>query len=332
MKGFVVNKFRGEVELLRPGLDFVEVQTGRPVLGVIPALDDLPFPAEDSLARASGPGRDTGHADLRIGVVALPHLSNDTDFDMLAREPGVSLRFLRCPEESPAVDLLFLPGSKNTIEDLEYLRVRGFESAIRSHRHDGGAVVGVCGGYQMLGRVITDPWGVEGEVREAKGLDLLDVSTELTREKRVAQVRAVPCDHLGWEIGSPLEAYEVHLGVTLLGERALPLFRLLGNDGALGDRLDGAISSDRLVWGTYLHGLFDHPSLRRLFVNALRRRKGLMPIRLPLGPTGASFRSGLYDRLEEVVRRSLDLSRLYAIVGLERRQREGGERSAQQRA
>ena len=332
VKGFVVNKFRGDIERLWPGLRFIEAKTGRPVLGVIPALDNLPFPAEDSLARSPAPAKGAAQADLRIGVVALPHLSNDTDFDMLAQEPGVSLRFLERPEDIAEIDLLILPGSKNTIEDLEYLRVRGFEMAIQEHRQRGGEVVGICGGYQMLGQVIRDPWGVEGEVREVKGLRLLDVSTELTRDKRVAQVQAVPCDHLGWEMSSSLDGYEVHLGVTVLGERALPLFRLLGNDGTPGNRLDGAISNDRLVWGTYLHGLFDHPGLRRLLLSTLRRRKGLMPIQVPLGPTGVSFRSALYDRLEDVIRRSLDLSRLYAIIGLERQNRKGGERSAQARA
>ncbi|MGH7411280.1 MAG: cobyric acid synthase, partial [Candidatus Methylomirabilis sp.] len=332
VKGFVVNKFRGDLDLFRPGLRFIEGETGRPVLGVIPYLDDLPFPAEDSLARVRWPAEGPGHTQLRIGVVAVPHLSNDTDFDLLALEPGVSLRFIERPEEAAEVDLLILPGSKNTIDDLEYLRARGFESAIQDHRRRGGAVVGVCGGYQMLGHLIRDPFGIEGEIREAKGLSLLDVSTVLTREKRVAQVRAVPCDHLEWGVSPPLEGYEIHLGVTTLGERALPMFRLLGDDGASGERLDGAISSDRIVWGTYLHGLFDHPGLRRQLLNALRRRKGLAPLEAPFGQSGASFRSALYDRLEEVVRASLDLSQLYAIVDLDMPTRKGGERGAQPRA
>lgn len=331
MKGFVVNRFRGDLELLRPGLRFIEAETGRPVLGVIPYLDDLPFPAEDSLARARWPIEGPGHTQLRIGVMALPHLSNDTDFDLLALEPGVSLRFLDRPEEAAEVDLLILPGSKNTIDDLEYLRARGFESAIQDHRGRGGAVVGVCGGYQMLGHLIHDPCGVEGQIREAKGFGLLDVSTTLTREKRVAQVRAVPCDHLGWEASPPLEGYEIHLGVTTLGERALPMFRLLGDGGVSGERLDGAVSSDRIVWGTYLHGLFDHPGLRRQLLNALRRCKGLAPLEAPLGDSGVSFRSALYDRLEEVLRANLDLSQLYAIVGLDMPTRKGGERGAQPR-
>ncbi len=318
VRGFVVNKFRGDLELLRPGLRFLETETGRPVLGVIPALEDLPFPAEDSLARISARDGDAGLANLLIGVVALPHLSNDTDFDLLSREPGVSLMLLERPDEMPAVDLVILPGSKNTIEDLDYLRRRGFDVAIEDHRRRGGAVIGICGGYQMLGRSIRDPWGVEGEVREVPGLGLLDVSTILTMDKRVAQVRAVPCNHLGWELGPPLEGYEIHVGVTSLGERALPLLRFLGADGADGEQLDGAVSADRLVWGTYLHGLFDHPGARRHVVNLVRQRKGLAPLAAPIGESGESVRSALYDRLEEAIRRSLDVSAVFAIAGLER--------------
>ncbi len=314
VRGFVVNKFRGDVELLRPGLRFLEAETGRPVLGVIPALDDLPFPAEDSLARSSARIGDARQADLLIGVVALPHLSNDTDFDLLAREPGVSLIFLERPDDISEVDLVILPGSKNTIEDLDHLRRLGFDVAIREHRRRGNGVIGICGGYQMLGHSIRDPWGVEGEVRETRGLGLLDVSTVLTSDKRVAQVRAVPCDHLGWELGRPLEGYEIHLGVTALGEQTLPFLRFLGDDG----RFDGALSADRLVWGTYLHGLFDHAGLRRHVLNVLRERKGLGPVAAPIGENGDSFRSALYDRLEEVIRGSLDLSALFAITGLKR--------------
>jgi len=331
VRGFIVNKFRGDIEHLRPGLRFLEVETDRPVLGVIPALDDLPFPAEDSLARSATRIGDAPRADVRIGVVALPHLSNDTDFDLLAREPGVSLVYVDRPDEISGLDLLILPGSKNTIEDLDHLRRLGFDLAIRQHRRLGKEVIGICGGYQMLGHSIRDPWGVEGKVREAPGLGLLDVSTVLTTHKRVAQVRAAPCDHLGWELDRPLEGYEIHLGVTALGDEALPLLRFLGDDGSGGERLDGAMSADHLVWGTYLHGLFDHPGLRRRVLNHLRERKRLGPVAAPIGESGQSFRSTLYDRLEEVVRGSLDLSALFAIAGVERRCGKGGERSAHAR-
>jgi len=320
VKGCILNKFRGDPELLAPGLRELERRIGRPVLGVVPYLEDLLFPAEDSLASGGWGGPGVGEqADIQIGVLALPHLSNDTDFDMLACEPGVSVRLLERPGQMAGIDLLILPGSKNTIDDLQHLRSRGFESAIRRHRDSGGAVFGICGGYQMLGHRIEDPYGVEGEVREAKGFGLLDVSTVLTTEKRVAQVRAVPSEAAGWSVGSPLEGYEVHLGVTRLGAGACPLFRILERDGRCGQRWDGAISGDRLVRGTYLHGLFDHPELRRRLVEDLRLRKGLPPGQAPLGPTGAACRAAVYDRLEETVRRSLDVRALYAIAGLERR-------------
>ncbi|WP_342120644.1 cobyric acid synthase [Pseudoduganella sp. OTU4001] len=240
--GFVINRFRGDIKLLEPGLDWLEAQTGKPVLAVLPYLHGLYLDAEDAVQAVQAE-----RGAFRIVVPSLPRMSNHTDFDALRAHPEVDLRFVRKGEAIPAADLIILPGSKNTRADLESLKEGGWPQAIARHLRYGGKVIGICGGFQMLGREVADPHGVEGAPGSEHGLALLDIGTELTREKRLEQVtgRCAFAD-------APVAGYEIHMGVSSGAALAQPAFMIDG-------RAEGAISADGQVLGTYLHGLFDHP-------------------------------------------------------------------------
>jgi adenosylcobyric acid synthase len=315
--GVVINKFRGDPDLLRPGIEAVEARTGVPVLGVVPWLD-LRLPEEDSVA-LSRKGTGSRKNALRIGVVRLPRISNYTDFDPLEQEQGVELVYLDDPGQVAGCDLLILPGAKSTLSDMEFLRARGFFSAIRNHHAAGGSIAGICGGYQMLGRRVADPQGVESSPCEAEGLGLLDIDTVMTPDKQTHQAEGIPLPAAGETPLRGLEkvaGYEIHMGETILGPAARPLLRLTIRSGGPVDLEDGAVSPDGRIWGTYLHGLFDDPDVRRTLVNDLRSRRGLPP-----APTdSARTLEEELDRLADHLERHLDLGRLFHLTGLELRE------------
>ncbi|MCC2958765.1 cobyric acid synthase [Massilia sp. IC2-477] len=243
--GFVINRFRGDIKLLEPGLDWLEQQTGKPVLGVLPYLHGMYLDAEDAVQPAqSSRGR------FRIVVPSLPRMSNHTDFDALRAHPDVDLRFVRAGEAIPAADLIILPGSKNTRGDLAWLQAQGWPAHLARHLRYGGKVIGICGGFQMLGRRVADPHGVEASAGVSEGLGLLDIETELAREKRLALVSAQASMAGGASFA--LRGYEIHMGVSRGTAMEQPAFVIDG-------RGEGACSQDGLVLGTYLHGVFDHP-------------------------------------------------------------------------
>lgn len=244
--GFVINRFRGDIALLEPGLSWLEAQTGKPVLGVLPYLHGLYLDAEDAVQPAQ-----SGAGAFRVVVPSLPRMSNHTDFDALRAHPDVDLRFVRAGEAIPAADLVILPGSKNTRGDLAWLQAEGWAPYLARHLRYGGKVIGICGGFQMLGRTVDDPHGVEGAPGSSDGLGLLDVDTILARDKRLALMKERALFNENEEI--ELRGYEIHMGVSAGADCALPAFRI-------GGRGEGARSSDGQVLGTYLHGVFDHPS------------------------------------------------------------------------
>ncbi|RZA35195.1 MAG: cobyric acid synthase, partial [Lysobacteraceae bacterium] len=243
--GFVINRFRGDIALLEPGLEWLERQTGKPVLGVLPYLHGMYLDAEDAVQPAqAGTGR------FRIVVPSLPRMSNHTDFDALRAHPDVDLRFVRAGEAIPAADLVILPGSKNTRGDLAWLRTQGWPAHLARHLRYGGKVMGICGGFQMLGHSVCDPHGVEAAPGVSEGLGLLAIDTELAREKNLALVsgRASLAGGAAFEV----RGYEIHMGVSSGAGMDTPAFVIDG-------RNEGACSSDGQVLGSYLHGLFDHP-------------------------------------------------------------------------
>ena len=316
--GFVINKFRGEAAQLDSGIEILRERTGVPTLGVVPYLEDWAGDEEDSVGIDDGRRRAKPDAPLQIAVVRLPFISNFTDLDAFAEEPDVGVRFVTRPEELEGAAAIVLPGTKSTIADLAWLRRTGLAAGVQSAAAAGTAVIGICGGYQMLGRRIFDPLHVESTRGAVDGLGLLDAETTFAGDKRTARAdgevldarprdgAGAPATALVGPPGTPVRGYEIHMGRTTLGPGAAPLLRLRGAGEA--EHLDGAAGD--AVCGTYLHGLFDHPELRAAFLNGLRAARGLASL-----PASAATRDDL-DRLADHVEAHLDLVRLDAIVGL----------------
>ena len=325
--GFVLNKFRGDADLLTPALEYVARRTGKPFLGIIPWLENLDLPEEDSvsfkLRHAPEAGDTARHSGtyLDIALVDLPHISNFTDVDPLRGEPDVRLRVVRQAHELGTPDAVVLPGSKNTAGDLRYLERSGLAAALRrsARMPDGPVLVGICGGLQMLGDTVYDPLGLESpaEVREPlHGLGLMPLRTELAGEKILRRTVAVH-EPSGCEV----TGYEIHHGRTHAAasgggdERALPcLFDAQGR--AVGWRAAGgsgaSVTEDAWgrIWGTYLHGIFEVDGFRRGFLNDLRVRRGLSP----LGHATSYSIIPSLDRLAREVRRGLDMEAIYALL------------------
>ena len=313
IKGLVINKFRGDVTLLTPALDFLEKKTGKPVLGVVPHIDQLGIDEEDSVSldeKRCGDGG-VGENQLHIAVIRTPKLSNFTDFDALACEPDAALYYVTTPDELGSPDLILLPGSKNTTEDLLYIRETGLEAAIRERVTAGTPLFGICGGYQMLGRVVRDPLHTESEHDETAGFGYLPTATTFAAQKRLRQVTAsADFSFLGARIsGKNLLGYEIHMGQTDFLEEACRPFHIVQKDNFAAD---GAVSADGLVIGTYIHGIFDDDDFRRCLLNRLRVQRGWSEI--PVQYRYREEKERAYDRLAETVRKSLDMERLRAIV------------------
>jgi len=289
--GFLINKFRGDQSLLQPGVEAMERRLGLPCVGVVPYLHDLDLDEEDSVAvehhRAVRQAWDHLDKDnsprrrLRIAVIALPHMSNFTDFDALAAEPSVALAFVEHAPDAAAVDVLILPGTKQTLDDLDWLAKNNFVSRIREHSVQNRPLVGLCGGFQMLGLRLSDPGGVEnnGIPIERDGLGLLAVDTVFSQEKTTRRISAElydPSFAAGLWQATTFQGYEIHMGETDRARDTRPFARLsMGNHGHL---LDGAISPNGLVFGTYVHGLFDNDRFRHSFLDWARASRKLAPV------------------------------------------------------
>ncbi len=310
IKGLIVNKFRGDVRILEPGLRKIEALLGLPVLGVLP-YEKFAVDEEDSLTDRLAKG---GRGELNIAVVRLPRLSNFTDFAVFDSLPDVALRYVDDAAGLAEADLIILPGSKNTIEDMRFLEEKGFAAEIKRLAAAGRAVAGLCGGFQILGRTIRDPHGVESSSPEISGLGLLEVETCFARDKHTRQSRPKLAEHPGPLAGTGglvLEGYEIHLGETILGPGAAPLDEG-GADGPL-----GAVGHSGRVWGSYLHGFFDHLEFTRRFLNNLRRAKGLAEAGDGGGETSyRDVKEREYDRLAALVEQHLPFERLADIAGL----------------
>jgi adenosylcobyric acid synthase len=314
IRGFVINKFRGDAELLRPGVEMMEGRLGIPCAGVVPFLRDLGIEEEDSVAiedrrTAKRTWRNARNATslerpLRVGVVALPYMANFTDFDVFAVEPSVSLAYLEDPTDAGLADVLIVPGSKQTLDDLLWIRNRGFGRLLATYPR---LLIGICGGFQMLGLSIEDPLGVEsgGIPRTIPGLGQLPVRTVMRSEKTVR--RAAGRTRL-WT-APYFHGYEIHMGETLYETGAEPFAEVL-REGEQQPVLDGAIASSGRVWGTYMHGLFDDDAFRHKFLGFARESCGLAPARSHARVTAE--RQARIDRWAGHLRQSLNTNLIRA--------------------
>ncbi len=282
IKGFLINKFRGDASILRPGLEEIERLTSIPVIGVLP-FTELSLDDEDAFM--GRPMRNPKHEKkgmLRIGVIRLPHLSNFTDFQPLEEEPDLQVEFVSYHKPLDGYDLVILPGSKNTIGDLKELIQAGFREKLYAYLQEGGAVLGVCGGFQMLGQRLRDPLGIEGETVSECGLGILDTETGLASKKTLKVVEGFSPPFSN----APVKGYEIHMGESAFSQPYPPLFLLgkeTGNETGKEMKREEGVAYQQ-VFGTYLHGLFDQPVFRRAFLDHLRERKNLLPVKKVLRP------------------------------------------------
>jgi adenosylcobyric acid synthase len=294
VKGLVVNKFRGQRSLFDSGVEWLENRTGIPVLGVIPWMDDL-FPSEDSLDLMERRGRKST-ADMTIAVIRLPRISNFTDFDPLEAEPNVAVKYIGINDDLGHPDAVILPGSKTTIPDLLKLQNSGLAAQIQAYAANGGTVLGICGGFQMLGASIDDPDGLEGQAGKFAGLNLLPFQTLMAGEK-VVQRRSITTVYP--QANLTIEGYEIHLGRS--EQTQTEGFQPLFDDPSL-----GVVSDDQSLWGSYLHGIFDNGTWRRMWLNQVRQKRGLalLPATQPNYP---EQRDQLIDRLADHIDKYMDL-------------------------
>ncbi len=317
IKALVINKFRGDRALLEPGLRMLEARAGVPVAGVVPYFDDIHIAAEDSvtLERPDNPPDNRRDHALDIAVVRLPRISNFDDFDPLRKETGVRVRYVESVGSLGAPDLVILPGSKTTAADLEWLYGSGLARRIKELHARGAFIIGICGGYQMLGKRIDDPHAVESGARQRTGLGLLPVSTVFATGKETHQVRGETVENRGLlsRAGdAALEGYEIHMGRTEVGG-AKPVFRIRERSGRECDVPDGCMDGSGRVLGTYIHGLFHNEELRRAILEYIAQQRGRS-----LGPGGSVGQPGQdYDRLAGLVRGSLDMGLIYRLAGLQ---------------
>lgn len=326
IRGVIINKFRGDVSLLRPGLDWLEERTGKPVIGVLPWLPGLELEAEDSLSLERGIEPDIaestsmGNCDLRtsgrldIAIVRLPRIANFTDADPLRFEEDVTIRFVEKPSQWGAPDAVIIPGSKNTLEDLAWLRTQGLAELFLQHVESGGWAAGLCGGYEMLGKKLLDPLHTESELEKAEGLGVFPFEVIFTEEKRTLRVEG--CGSLlDPPLAMPVEGYEIHMGrvkwLEPAGRRPFQIrMKLADQAEPLSD--EGAMTPDGRVWGTFIHGIMHNDDLRRQWLNAIRGSKGWNP--LPAKLRFRARREEAFDRLAACARAHLNVPLIYQML------------------
>lgn len=338
VKGVVFNKFRGDKGILKPGLEMLEGRINKPVVGVIPYIHNLSIDDEDSVSleysgiserdhesgvrgqntadTSSTPGSRLPASFIDIVVIKLPRISNFTDFNIFTHERDVRVRFVDMAKDIGQPDLLIIPGTKNTIGDLLFLEERAIAEEVKNLSLCGTVIMGICGGYQMLGREINDPLHVESSKDGVKGLGLLNTVTTFAGEKQTYQVKAHILEHENlFPVAGELSGYEIHMGDTVLsGHNAMkPFARITERAGKAVDIIDGCVSADGNVLGTYIHGIFDNDEFRSKLTNYLRSKKGLKPSR-ECHVDFKSIREHRYNELADIVRRNMDMNMIYHIM------------------
>jgi len=300
--GYVVNRFRGQKSLLTEALDYMEKRTSKPVLGVVDYLANLGLPEEDSVNFKAGlfsPRRPAGE-HVTLALIDLPHISNFTDFEPFLSEPDLFVKIAKTPADIEGVDAIILPGSKNVIGDLKWLFNSGLAGALKKYGQEGGEIIGICGGFQMLGHSIDDPYHIESAGETLSGLGLLDLATVLEKDKTLIRQSGT---HLASGLG--VHGYEIHHGQSRSGETCDALTFSNGASGGVGNQ-------SQTIWGTYLHGIFDADPFRRWFIDRLRKKRGLSP----LNRVQAAYDlEPAFDRLADAVRSQIDMPAIYRLLG-----------------
>ncbi|SKC75727.1 cobyric acid synthase [Maledivibacter halophilus] len=315
VKGIIINKFRGDVEILKPGIKMLEDLINIPVLGVVP-YTDIQIEDEDSLAERFR-RRGEGEGEINVEVLYLPRVSNFTDFNVFETQKDVNLRYVMRGESIGNPDILIIPGSKNTIEDLVYLRNSGLEEQILRLNKKGKIIVGICGGYQILGTKIKDPHKTESGIDEINGLGLLNTETIFEENKTTTQIEGkilMGNNGILEKINSyKVTGYEIHMGQTKLLEGTSPFIKI---DKRLNDKVevfDGGVNEKGNVFGTYIHGIFDNISFTRDILNRVREEKGLEKIESSVESFN-EFKEIEYKKLAKIVRNNIDMKKIYEIV------------------
>ena len=317
--GIIINKFRGDLSILESGIDMLEERIKKPVLGVLPYFTNIDVDDEDSMSldkrnRVS----EASASQIDIAIIRLPRISNFTDFDILIRDKSLSVRFVEDARSIGNPDLIILPGTKNTIGDLESIKENGIADVVTNLAKTGTMIIGICGGYQMLGKVILDPENAESKTLETDGLGLIDVSTLFKMLKNTHQVKATLHDK-GSDIfkslntNSEITGYEIHMGETVLLNGAAPFLKITERSDQEVSMDDGAVSDDGNVIGSYLHGIFDNDEFRLGLINRLRESKGLPPMQAE--ELSSVDKERQYDKLADWFRGHIDMDLIYEKIG-----------------
>lgn len=301
VKGVIINKFRGDVNILKPGLSKLEELTGVPVVGVMP-YSDIDIEDEDSLTDRFKNSKE--NKGIKISVIKLKHISNFTDIDALSIQDDVTINYVTSADELGNEDMIVIPGSKNTIDDLKDIKDRGIATEIIKASRNGTVIVGICGGFQILGERVKDPYGIESDIKEIPGLGILDTETVMEKEKNTIQYTGKLVNTKGileGLDGTEIKGYEIHQGVTV------------GNESSIteDDHIVAVVKDN--IFGTYLHGIFDNEKVTRTILNRIRKKKGME--QLGEGITFDEYREREFDKLEKVVRENIDIKKIYEILG-----------------
>ncbi len=321
--GVIINKFRGDLSILESGIDMLEERIKKPVLGVLPYFTNIDVDDEDSMSldkrgKRQEAGGERQEDQIDVVIVRLPRISNFTDFDILRKEKNISVRFVEDARSIGNPDLIILPGTKNTIGDLESIKENGIADVVINHAKTGAMVIGICGGYQMLGKVILDPENAESKTLETGGLGLIDVSTLFKMQKSTHQVKARLHDRgsdifKGLNTNSEINGYEIHMGETVLLNGAAPFLKIIERSDKEVSMDDGAVSSDGNVIGSYLHGIFDNDEFRLGLINRLRKNRGLSPMLAE--ELNSVDKERQYDKLADLFREHIDMDLIYNKIG-----------------
>lgn len=322
IKAYVINKFRGDLSILNPGLEMIHDKTGKPVIGVLPYINNIDLPEEDGLAlqRISNfNSQISNHEKIKIIIVRLQYISNFTDFDPFLYEPNVEIVYSRNTTEIENADMVIIPGSKNTVKDLMFLKEIALDKSLKKAYAKGIQIMGMCGGYQMLGKKIYDPHSIESPHKEVDGLGLLNIETTFGKEKTTCQVEGEVNGEWGnrlMGVNEKLKGYEIHMGISK-GDIGLFKLRRLSSNSSLVTRhssliLDGSINGN--CWGTYIHGIFENDSFRRGTINSIREQRELPPIDSTI--KYSEMKEKAIDALADIVKQNLDMDFINRIIGL----------------